>query len=105
MWVPGPNLPTPLVDFCIVSLNDQETEHLLVYGNINRPDDKTWINKYPDNAWTQIPNNIMYPLAYSACARGMIEGKSREVVVVVGYASETSGLTEAFIFDVRRKVW
>ena len=107
-WIRGPDLPRDQIDPCIVALNDEESEHLLVGGKIsnlaNQPSSQAWTIHSSTNVW-QNAGELRTPVQSSACARGTVAEGTREVVIVAGYVHANDGMSLVDIFDVTARTW
>lgn len=99
-WVPGPLLPNPLYDHCMVQLNSTHTAVIGGYSTMERTLAETWIYNWASQTWSQQPD-MRVPRDDHYCAL-LPDGN---ILVAGGVTTDNAYTDTVEIFDMQTLTW
>ena len=104
VWETGPTLPIDSKAGCAVTLNDEETKHLLVPGETANGQTWTydWLGSrtWEDAGTLSVAGNFNFK-----CTRVLVENGARDLVVVAGGRFTDVALATIDIYNIASGTW
>ena len=105
-WIQGPSLPFPVTEGCIISLNDEESMHMLVGGGVTSTQylQRAYIYNWNDTvpSWEDA-GALSQPRKTLACARVTLD--IGEVVVAAGGWVYPNIVPVTDIYNIASETW
>ena len=103
-WETGPTLPIYSKTGCAVTLNNQETKHLLVPGGT--ANGQTWTYDWlGSKAWEDAGTLSVAGNFNFKCTRVLVENGARDIVVVAGGRLNDASLVTVDIYNIASGTW